>query len=542
MQAHDTRNGRATADIIFTGGQVHTVNPSNDIVEAVAIGAGRILAVGSIADIRALAAPGTREVALHGRSLLPGFIDAHCHLTGLGMAMASIDCKAPGMQSIEALQKAVYERAATQPPGTWIRGRGYDQTRLREGRHPNRDDWDAVAPNHPVIFTRTCGHIASVNSQALALARVTDQTPDPPGGRYDRDGGRNLGVAYETAQTPLQMAALPTAEEFGAALLRANDAYLAAGCTSVHDAGGLVGPAFGPCQDLVEAGRLKLRIYAFATVNSLHHPVMGVLGAGMRTGLGDERLRLGAFKVMTDGSSSGPTAATREPYTSNAQDCGILYWDQQGLDDLIGRAHRQGFQCTVHAVGDRAIEQTLNAMARAQRVFPRQGLRHRIEHCAICPPDLRERVRAQHIVPAMQPAFFWEFGDGYIHNYSRHRADTMFPVKSLTAAGMPVAGSSDAPVTHYAPLFGIEQALTRKTMAGDVCGPDERGDLTTAIRMHTISGAFASFEEGFKGSLEVGKAADLVLLAEDLSRVPVERLRDVGVVMTVVGGEVVYEG
>jgi len=539
MPAQDITHGSVSAEIIFTGGQVHTVNASNDIVEAIAVAGGRILAVGSTADIRALAGPGTREVELRGRSLLPGFIDAHCHLTGLGLAMASIDCKATGMQSIEALQKAVYERAATRPPGTWIRGRGYDQTRLREGRHPNRDDWDAVAPNHPVIFTRTCGHIASVNSQALALARITDQTADPPGGRYDRDGGRNLGVAYETAQTPLQMAALPTSEEFGAALLRANDAYLAAGCTSVHDAGGLVGPAFGPCQELVEAGRLKLRIYAFATVNSLHHPVMGVLGAGMRTGLGDERLRLGAFKVMTDGSSSGPTAATREPYTSNARDCGVLYWDQQGLDDLIGRAHRQGFQCTVHAVGDRAIEQTLNAMALAQQEIPRPGLRHRIEHCAICPPALRQRVREQHIVPAMQPAFFWEFGDGYIHNYGRHRADTMFPVKSLTAAGVPVAGSSDAPVTHYAPLFGIEQALTRKTMAGDICGPDERVDLATAIRMHTINGAFASFEEGFKGSLEVGKAADLVLLAEDLSQVPVERLRDVGVVMTVVGGEVV---
>ena len=160
---------------------------------------------------------------------------------------------------------------------------------------------------------------------------------------------------------------------------------------------------------------------------------------------------------------------------------------------------------------------------------------------AVCPPDLQDRVRAQRIVPAMQPAFFWEFGDGYIHNYGRARADTMFPVKSLIVAGVPVAGSSDAPVTHYAPLLGIEQALTRKTMAGDVCGPDERVDLTTAIRMHTIHGAFASFEEGFKGSLDVGKAADLVVLTEDLSRVPVERIRDVGVVMTVVGGEVVYE-
>src|SRR3712207_989717 len=245
---------------------------------------------------------------------------------------------------------------------------------------------------------------------------------------------------------------------------------------------------------------------------------------------------------MTDGSSTRPTAATREPYTSNSDDFGIIYWSQDDLDDLIGRAHRQGFQCTVHAVGDKAIEQTLNAMARAQREFPREGLRHRIEHCAILPPDLQQRVRAQGIVPAMQPAFFWEFGDGYIANYGQHRADTMFPVKSLTAMGVRVAGSSDAPVTHYAPLFGIEQALTRATMDGQVCGPEERVDLTTAIRMHTINGAYASFEEDIKGSIEPGKLADLVLLAEDLTRVPAERIREIGVLMTLVGGEVVYEG
>ena len=189
---------------------------------------------------------------------------------------------------------------------------------------------------------------------------------------------------------------------------------------------------------------MKLRIYAFATVNSLQHPVMGVVVSGMHSRFGDERLRLGAFKVMTDGSSSGPTAATREPYTSNGEDRGMLYWDQQGLDDLL-------------------------------------------------------------------------------QNYGRARADMMFPVQSLIAAGVPVAGSSDVAVTHYTPLFGIEQALTRKTMAGDVCGPDECVDLSTAIRMHTINGAFGSFEEGFNGSLEVGKAADLVVLAEDLGRVPVER-------------------
>lgn len=528
-------------DLIFTGGKVHTVNPSNDIAEAVAVGGGRILAVGSDATVRPLAGPGTRIVELHGRSLLPGFIDAHAHFTGVGAAKEAIDCKAPGMQSIRALQEAVRQRAATQPKGTWIRGRGYDQSRLAEQRHPTRDDWDAVAPEHPVIFVRTCGHIASVNSRAMALAGVDDSTPDPPGGRWDRANGRNLGVAYETAQTPIQNAAVLSREEYRTALLRANQEWLRAGGTSVHDAGGLTGPAFVPCQDLVQAGQIQVRLYAFVTVNSFQHPLVGMLNSGLHTGFGDERLRLGAFKVITDGSSSGPTAATREPYTSNSDDFGILYWQQEQLDELLGRAHRQGFQCTVHAVGDKAIEQTLNAMARAQREFPREGLRHRIEHCGICPPDLQQRVKAQGIVPAMQPAFFWEFGDGYIVNYGQHRADTMFPAKSLIAMGVPVAGSSDAPVTNHEPLFLIEQALTRRTNGGQVCGPNERVDLATAIRMHTINAAYASFEEDIKGSIEPGKLADLVMLAEDLSRVPEEQIRQTGVLMTVIGGAVVYE-
>jgi predicted amidohydrolase YtcJ len=393
-----------------------------------------------------------------------------------------------------------------------------------------------------VIFTRTCGHIQSFNTPAMERAGITDQTPDPGGGRYDRANGRLLGVAYETAGTPLGAAAALTREEYRAALLRANRAYLAAGGTSVHDAGGLVGLPFAPCQDLVAAGQIQVRLYAFTTVNSRQSPLIGMLNSGLHTGFGDDRLRLGAFKVITDGSSSGPTAATREPYTSNSDDFGILYWSQDDLDDLIGRAHRQGFQCTVHAVGDKAIEQTLNAMARSQSEFPREGLRHRIEHCGILPPDLQRRVATQGIVPAMQPAFFWEFGDGYNANYGQHRADTMFPVRSVTTLGVTVAGSSDAPVTHYAPLFGIQQAITRATMDGQVCGPAERVDLTTAIRLHTINGAYASFEEAVKGSIEPGKLADLVLLAEDLTRVPAERIRETGTLMTLVGGEVVYDG
>lgn len=529
------------AELIFSGGNVHTVNQSNDVAEAVAVGGGRVLAAGSAASVRSLAGPGTRIVELAGRTLLPGLIDAHAHFPSVGTAMEMIDCKAPGMQSITALQEAVRERAARQTAGTWIRGRGYDQSRLAEQRHPTRDDWDAVAPAHPVIFTRTCGHITSVNSAALALAGLAENTPDPPGGRYDRVDGRLLGVCYETASAPLHEVSGLSREDLREGLRRANAAYLAAGGTSVHDAGGLVGPAFMPCQDLVAAGEISVRLYGFTTVNSKQHALIGMLNSGLHSGFGDERLRLGAFKVITDGSSSGPTAATREPYASNSDDRGILYWSQDELDDLIGRAHRQGFQCTVHALGDRAIEQTLNAMARAQSEFPREGLRHRIEHCGICPPDLQRRVAAQAIVPAIQPAFFWEFGDGYIRNYGRDRADTMFPARSLIGLGVRPAGSSDAPVTDYRPLFGIQQCLTRATMDGDVCGPDERVDLTTAIRMYTVNGAHASFEEGIKGSLEPGKLADLVVLGEDLRRVPAAQIRDTPVAMTMVGGEIVYE-
>lgn len=529
------------ADLIFTGGRVHTVDAADTIAEAVAVGEGRVLAAGSNAAITALAGPSTRRIELRGRSLLPGFHDAHAHFAGVGASFGAIDCKAHGMGSIAALQEAVRQRAATQPPGTWIRGRGYDQSRLAEKRHPNRDDWDAVAPDHPVIFTRTCGHITSVNGRALQLAGLDATTADPPGGRMDRDGGRLLGVLYDTAATPVHRVSALPAGEYRAALLQANAAYLAAGGTSVHDAGGLVGPAFQPCQDLVYAGEISVRLYAFTTVNDKQHPLLGILNTGLHTGFGDDRLRLGAFKVMTDGSSSGPTAATREPYAIDSDDFGILYWTQEELDGLLGRAHRAGFQCTVHAVGDRAIEQTLNALARAQREAPREGLRHRIEHCGICPADLRERVKAQGIVPAMQPAFTWEFGDGYIANYGRERADTMFPARSLTRMGVRVAGSSDAPVTHYAPLFGIQQALTRATQDGDVCGPNERVDLTTAIRMHTINGAYASFAETRTGSLEAGKLADMVLLADDLARVPADRIRDTGVLMTIVGGRIVHE-
>ena len=530
-----------SADLIFTGGRVHLLDAANREAEALAISGDRILRAGSDAEIRALARPGTRRVELAGRSLLPGFIDAHCHFVWLGSGRAGIDCKAAGMGSIDALTNAVRERAKTLPPGTWIRGAGYDQTKLAERRHPNRFDLDRVSPNHPVILTRTCGHICAVNSRALELAGIDDSTPDPPAGRFDRSGGNNLGVAYEQAQNALLRASSQTDAELRAALVAANALYLRAGTTSVHDAGGLAGRPMGIAQDLIDSGELRVRLYAFALVGLGSQSGLTYLDAGIHTGFGDDQLRLGAFKVVTDGSSSGPTAATRASYSSDPEDSGILYWSQEELDGMIARAHSAGFQVTMHTLGDRAIDQGLTAIERALSQQPRANARPRLEHCGICPPDLQRRVQALGVTPAMQPAFFWEFGDGYLINYGRERADVIFPVRSLLQRGVRVAGSSDAPVTDYRPLFGIEQALTRATSGGQVCGDAERVDLQSALRMYSINAAYAAFEDDRKGSLQPGKLADLVLLDEDIARVPAHELRDLPVAMTVSGGQVVYE-
>jgi predicted amidohydrolase YtcJ len=529
------------ADLALYNGRVRAMDAADTVAEAIAVGGGRVLALGSSTAIRPLLRPGGRAIDLHGRSVLPGLIDAHAHLGAYGMSRLGIDLKAPEMRSVAAIQRAVRERAERQPPGTWIRGQGYNHMLLAERRHPNRFDLDAVAPDHPVLLTRTCGHIVVANSRALELAGITDATPDPPGGRYDRADGRNLGVAYDAAQGPLAAVAAPSQEEMEQALRIAVRDYHARGLTSIHNAGPLAGPELPALQTLRRAGELTLRVYYMVWVALGTDEGLRFIETGLQTGFGDPWLRLGSFKVMTDGSSSGPTAATREPYASDPTDCGILYWTQEQLDAMITRAHRAGWQCTMHAVGDRAIASCILAHERAQQTFPRDDARPRIEHCALCPPDLQDGIVRLGITPVMQPAFLWEFGDGYLVNYGRERVETMFPFASLLRRGVRVAGSSDSPVTDHRPLHGIACALERRTQSGQSCGEGERVTLTEALRMYTINAAHAEFAEREKGSLEPGKCADIVVLADDIERLPAAAIRDLPIDLTIGEGCILYE-
>jgi predicted amidohydrolase YtcJ len=527
------------ADTVFLNGRVLTMDPRRPEAEAVAVGGDRILAVGSSGEVRGLAGPAAEVIDLRGRLLLPGFVDSHCHLSRYGLTQLGLDCKARSVTSIADLQRELARVAETIPAGSWIRARGYDHSRLAEGRHPTRWDLDAVTPDHPVHLVRTCGHIGVANTRALELAGIRDDTPDPPGGHFERREGRLTGLMYESAQGPLYEAGRATREELGRALEIVERDWLRAGITSAVDCGGSDGH-FQAWQDRRLAGRQRLRVTLTVIIGSGRRQGEIFVQTELATGFGDDWLRLGPFKVIVDGSSSGPTAGTRQPYASQPDFSGHINLSQEELDRLFGAAHRAGYQLTMHAVGDWAIEMGLDAMEKAFRADGPPRLGARIEHCAMAPADLRARIKQLGVTPVAQPYFLWEFGDGYIRNYGPERGGSMFPLRSFLAAGIPVAGSSDSPVSAHEPLRAIQIAATRQTMDGQVAAPEERIEVADALRLYTLHGARAMGEDGRRGSVEAGKLADLIVLGADPTRTPIGEIAQIPIELTMVGGEVAF--
>jgi len=435
----------------------------------------------------------------------PGFVDAHAHLVTHGASRLEVNCKYPRVHSIRDIQARIRERAASTAPGQWVQAWGYDQSRLLEGRHPTRFDLDAACPDKPVLLTRACGHIAV-------------------------ERGAPNGVLREGAWAVLAGLTAPSAGEVALNIAAGTQDYLRLGITSVHEAG--VNALTLRAYQVHQRGPgPRLRVYAM--IDAGDGPFRAAfLASGLATGFGDDWLRIGPFKLMVDGSSSGPTAATRASYA---------------VDPEAGRA---GFQLTAHAVGDRAIEMVLNGIERALADVgpgtpgrPASGppARHRIEHCAMTDPALRARIKASGIVPVLQPVFLHEFGDGYVRNYGPDRAAGMFAARSSLRLGVPIALSTDCPVTFPDPMPGVYTAVTRQTMDGSIVGPGERLTAAQALQAYTLGGAYASGEESRKGSIEPGKLADLVVLSGNPLAARPEELGEMKAVLTVVGGEVVFE-
>lgn len=529
-------------DYIFFNGKVHSVDKNDSIYDAVAISSNKIIAIGSNEEILKLADEKTEKVDLEGKSLIPGIIDSHVHTAVHGANSLAIDCRSPGISSIEDIKEKIKEVAKKTPDGEWIRGWGYDHSKLKEKRHPNKWDLDEVAPNNPVILTRVCAHISAHNSKSLELAGIDDSSIPPEGGEYERIDNMVSGVMFENAHMDMMKVSTPSKDELINAMKAANDLLVKEGITTVHDSGGYGKTQMNAIQEAIELGILKLRLNAmiFSFVENVNF-VEDYLKVGIHTKFGSDRFRLGPLKLMIDGSSSGPTAATREPYNSNPQSSGIMSMSQEKIDDIVMRAHEGGWQMTCHAVGDKAIVAIMDAIEKAIKKYPRNNHRHRIEHCAMMTDGLMERVKELEILPVPQPVFLYEFGDGYMVNYGEDRAYRMFPSKSFIENGVLAAGSSDCPITFSNPFLNMYMAVNRRTQTGQVVNEEECISIKEALRMFTYNGAYASFEEDKKGSLEVGKLADLVVLSDDLYSVNKEDIKDITVELTMIDGEIVYK-
>jgi predicted amidohydrolase YtcJ len=524
-------------ELVLHNGHVLTVDAARPRAQAVAIAGGRFLAVGDSREVRALARRGTKVVDLGGRTVVPGFIDAHTHPAVAGrMHLRQVDCD---LRSISAIQDALRARAAKTPPGGWVLGFKYDDTKTAEGRPLTRADLDAACPSHPVHVSHRGGHSAYVNSAALAAAKVDERTPDPKGGRFERDGatGRLTGRILETADDAF-WALIPdayTREEERAAVKLISGMLAKAGVTSAHDAYGSPDD-LRAYQEAREAGELGTRIYCLIGHSSLD----AMLAAGVRTGLGDEWVRVGAVKATADGSISERTARLSRPYVGRPSDHGMLVTDEEALLAVVRKAHGAGWQVGIHANGDVAVDLVLGLYERVQKESPRRDPRFRIEHCTVVNADLVRRMKALGVIPTPFSTYVYFHGEK-MREYGADRLEDMFAVRSFLDAGIRVTQASDYPPGPFEPMMALQSSVTRTDMKGTVWGARQRVSVEEALKVGTLHGAYASFEEHLKGSIQPGKLADLVVLGRDPLREPPSSLVTVPVERTMVGGRWVYE-
>lgn len=528
--------GELAPDLVLLNGRVLTQDDDLPAAEAFACKGGRFLAVGSVDDISNLIAPGkTTTLDASGMTVLPGFIDSHSHPSGVGLSeLKNVNTN---LGSIARIQDALRERAATTPPGEWIIGFMYDDTKLEEGRPLSRTDLDEAVPDHPVSVGHRGGHTGVYNSLAFRLAGVTVDTPDPPGGAFYRANGELTGKVAERARGVFSRL-IPresTRDERRQGVAVISEKMAAAGLTSVCQTG-TSSVDFIAYQDALQSGELRFRMNAMARGASYRD----LRASGIRTGFGDEWLKVGSAKFSADGSASERTMRMSTPYEGRPNDYGILTMSQQEIHDAVEDAHRAGWQVAIHANGDVTIDMVLNAYERVQELWPRPDCRHRIEHCSLVNPDLLRRIRDAGAIPAPFYTYAHYHGEKWVE-YGPERMEWMFAHRSFLDYGIPAAPASDHPPGPFEPLMALQSMVTRKDYAGRVWGPSQRITLDEALRVCTQNGAYAVFEEDEKGSITAGRLADFVLLAENPHEVDPDRLKEIQVVRTVVGGRTTYE-
>jgi len=517
------------ADFVILNADVVTVNPRCPRAQAVAVKDGKIVAVGSNNEISRYVDSQAKVVDAEGRTVVPGFVDCHIHMTDFGHQQQMLNLR--NIRSIKEMKDKIREYALKASGESWILGGRWDHERFVEKRYPTRWDLDEAVSDRPVFLIRVCGHVGVVNTKALQLAGITRETV-VCGGKVDLDeeSGEPNGILRENALDLVwRVVPKPTAAELEEACLKACQKAVEEGLTGVH---WIVDSAeeLRVIQKLHEEGKLPLRVYLGIPDKLLDEAV----GLGLTTGFGNDMLKLGFVKVFVDGSLGARTAALKEPYSDKPETSGMLLLSQRKLNKLVLKAHKACWQVAVHAIGDRAIEAALKAFSKALRTLPRENSRHRIEHCSVLNPRLVQWMKRLNLIASVQPHFivsdFW-----VVERVGAERARWVYPFKTLMNEGVVVAAGSDCPVEPISPLLGVWAAVARKTFK------EESLTVEEALKTYTLNAAYASFDEALKGTIEAGKFADITMLSENIFEIPPEKIKDVKVEMTIVGGKIVYE-
>jgi predicted amidohydrolase YtcJ len=523
-------------DFIVVNARVYTVEAARPRAEAFAVKNGRFVAVGSAADVRNLASVRTRVIDAAQATITPGFIDTHCHVSGVSELYAVN----ANVRRLRELLGNVRQKADKTPAGMWINAVMFDDTKLDVPL--TRQHLDEVSRDHPIVVGHRGGHTSWYNSKAFELAGITKNTPDPDHGRFFRDGNGELtGRVAEQARNVFSK--VGKRETFTPdeqrdrgrnGMRHISELLTAAGLTSVHDAG---------------ADRDRILAYEDAKVNGeLRHracflvrgnPVFsGFKAAGIYYGFGDEWLRVGGVKYGADGSASERTMRMSTPYVGT-NDFGILTMTQKEIDEAVEDSHRHNFRVAIHANGDVTIDMVLKAYENVLKKYPRADTRHRIEHGSLVNPDLLRRIKAIGAIPTPFWTYVYYHGEKW-KEYGPEKMQWMFAHKSFLDTGIVVPGASDYGPGPFEPLMAIQSMVTRTDYNGNVWGANQRVTVDEALRIGTINGAYASHEEHVKGSIAEGKYADFVMLEKDPHDVSPGEIKDIKIVRTVVGGKTVY--
>lgn len=529
-------------DLLLHNGRIRTMDPARPLVSALAVRGDRILAVGDLDEVKAAVGPHAETRDLEGRTVLPGLIDTHNHQLATGIMLARVQLE--HVRSLAELRAEIRRAAESRPAGEWIEtsGRWHEST-LAENRLPTRWELDAAAPDHPVVAQRGF-HVAVLNSLALERAGLTRDTPDPPGGSLGRDPatGELTGLVQVLIAFPSLQAALPKLSLAAKRerLLGVQRAYNATGLTGARDPG-LTSDDMRVYQDAWQRGELTVRsnVMPLLNANWSDEQLLSLIdGWGVTSGFGDEWLRLGALKVFTDGGVE--TGLFKQEYAHQRGYHGRQAWPQDKLERTLAAAARAGWQVGAHVVGDQAIDLALTAYEKADAETPLNGRRWTLEHGFHPNPGDFARAKRLGLIVTLQHPLVYSLAANMVAYWGPQRAAYTSPARAWLDSGVEVAGGTDSYVTPYDTLLALWGFVTRATELAGVQGPEQRIGRAEALRLYTTGAARVTFEENTKGALTPGKLADLVVLGDDPLTCPEPSLKTLPVVMTMVGGRIVY--